>query len=471
MFRAPAPPAWQRDVVWLFGLVGVVATTVAIGAFAWWRLADVRNGPDLIASSYAQQIGVLLGAPGPIPRPGTGGSIEIVPGSGVTVPVDAVLARSMAETVDLIAGRWTDVLHAGGREALETLVVEPTLRDRVIGILDTAVVDRLTVELDRAFLEAGVFDGSRQANWPLQAARTPGAPVVPIVGIDMSLDPVGLDGVTTAQVGAAVVDALVDAVVEQGAPAARAVFSAPDLAERFDAAIDASRDATVRAFAVALAGEEATIAAFQRIAGRAAPHEGAGGTWWSNVDASGWGDPGRWSTVASSDEAVRVLAAEAWRQGSAPIVASIGDPVVRAVLASSAPVVDALSYRARVRAARAWTSAVVVAVVAVVGLAVLVRRSERPRWIGSVAVLSGGVGATVSVAWWWHLASLSSVTLAAPDLSTVQAHVLLALWAVGNVPTAWLIEVIQVHVAVASLGVLAWTFGTFDALGDGIRRR
>jgi hypothetical protein len=161
-----------------------------------------------------------------------GEPLVLIPGVNVSIPAAEIAGIQASEARSRIALTLADDVLAGGAGLALQRVSDPVLQNQ----LAKAFADTLPVLsqglLETSMLPAGLDNGSRLANWSLQALQKPGEPVQPIVGIFVFVDPDILRPLSRREIGEYVVGRLARAILEQGLAATQELISNADLLSR-----------------------------------------------------------------------------------------------------------------------------------------------------------------------------------------------------------------------------------------------
>jgi len=400
MYGGPRIPAWHRDVIWTAGCVAVVVALITVGAAAWSRLSDAASGPQLVTTvlratllpgdgggEEPSALAVRDEAPVRPDRP-----FEALPGSGVTVDPSEVPTFDVGDAIERTAGVWSERLLQAGREGLASTLGDATLSGQLGTMIDGPATGLVEAELAEAMLPSGLVDGSRMANWPLQASQNPGEPVQPIVGIFVTVEAAELEGRPVDEVGGVVVRRLAELTVASGADAARELVSNENLSARYEQGLVQARAAVHELFVAVLAGRTSEIDrrladARAALAGDAPPDPGLAGLL-DGVDLAGL------PTEAANQRVLEALALRAWTQGSGVLDGLLErDPRASRLVAARAAV-DAFGRSAHVRATRLAWSAGVLALLAVALMVVLAQGVGRLSRPGAALLLAAAPGLT-----------------------------------------------------------------------------
>lgn len=470
MYTPSRSPAWHRDVIWCAGVALVVATMVATASFAWARLAEEDRARPLLRETLRATL--LPGGSAPalaVDRQEAyvpGEPFEALPGSGVRIDPTEVADFDAQQAVDRIAGVWTSVLLADGTDALADSIENPVLQRQIRTAGEGPVARLVEGELSEEMLGAGLDDGTRVANWPLQVQQNPGEPVQPIVGLFVFVDPERLQGLSDRQVGETVLSVLAETVRSEGAEAGRVAITNVNLEARFEQAISQARVALHELFAALLAGRTDDLAARLDEARSVL----------ADAEAAPTGLEGLLSdedlTDLSEEEAneriLDALAARAWQQGPQALEPALEGDVRSDRLAAARDAIGAFTRLARAEALRVGWIAVVVGAFALVVMAVLATGAGRLARPGAALAFGALPGALV--AWWLttRLPSDGSVPLPAGARAEGVFGELngLVRYVGAAVPDEAVAVLLRTHGIVAGVGLgLVLTAGILLAIG------
>ena len=474
MYRDARTPAWHRDLVWIAGGIAVVATLVAAFGLWWSRAADADRGPEVLTSTLratlipSEEEALPVGDASAIVP---GQPFEALPGAGRTIEPDEVDTVDAEAVLGRAAQAWSVALLDDGRGALLASVPGASLAAQLRRAVDGPATDLVEAQLAEELLPAGLGDGSRMANWPLQAQRAPGEPVQPIVGIFVTVDPAELQGLTPGQIGELVVRRLAETTVASGADAAREVIANDNLAARYEQGLAQARSATRTLFEVLLVGRADEVAA--RLAeAREVARAAAAGTprldgALTGVDVSGL------STDAANERILTALAQAVWEDGVDAARAALGDDPRAERLSAAAPVLTRFGADAQRRATRWAVSAAVVALVALALVAALAAGPGRLGRPGAALLLAAAPGS--ALAWALLRAVERSQGAGLPEGATAEGAFgtlagLVAHLASG-VPADLAREGLIVHGSVAGAGALLVLLAGIVAVAGALRPR
>jgi hypothetical protein len=397
MYRDARTPAWHRDLVWIAGGIAVVATAVAALGLWWSRAADEGRGPEILASALratlvpGEEEALPVGDASAI-VPGEG--FDALPGAGLRIEPDELDAVDAQAVLERAAEAWTSTLLDDGRTALLDSVPGSALAAQLRRAVEGPATDLVEAQLAEELLPAGLGDGSRMANWPLQAQRAPGEPVQPIVGIFVTVDPAELQGLAPGQIGELVVRRLAESTVDAGADAVRSVLANDNLAARYEQGLAQARAATRALFEVLLVGRADEVAArieeareIARAADAGTPRlDGA----LAGVDVAGL------STEAANERILAALARAVWENGVEAAREGLGDDPRVERLRAAQPVLARFDADAQRRATRWAISAAVVALLALALIAALASGPGRLGRPGAALLLAAAPGSALA---------------------------------------------------------------------------
>jgi hypothetical protein len=474
MYRDARTPAWHRDLVWIAGGIAVVATLVAAFGLWWSRAADADRGPEILvtalrATLLPDEAEALPVGDGAAIVPGE--AFEALPGAGLRIDPDELDRVDAAAVLDRAAQAWTATLLEEGRTALLDGVPGTSLALQLRRAVDGPVTDLVEAQLAEELLPAGLGDGSRMANWPLQAQRAPGEPVQPIVGIFVTVDPAELQGLSPGQIGERIVRRLAESTVASGADAAREVLANDNLAARYEQGLAQARSATRALFDVVLVARTDEVAA--RLAeAREVARAAAAGTprldgALAGVDVSGL------PTDAANERILEALAQAVWEDGVDAAREALGGDPRSERLSAAAPVLTRFGADAQRRATRWAVSAAVVALVALALVAALASGAGRLGRPGAALLLAAAPGSALAWALLrgverWQGAGLPAGAGdqgAFATLAGLVAHLL------GGVPAELAREGLIVHGSLAAAGAVLILAAAVVAVAGALRPR
>ncbi len=395
-------PTWQHDVRWLAALLLVVVVAAAAAASSLARLtAAVRIEPlsrQVLTLAVGPTDDVVRLAPSSAGyQPGS--ALALLPGVPVEADPSEIPGFDVDSAVSRLAGVWAERYVSVGGPATWAAIEDEAWRS-VLERVDVAVLRPLLVStLQGPLFGVGVGDGTRIANWPQQAARNPGQPVQPLVGVFVTVPPLALQGRNAREVGELVVAELAAVVANEGADAARALVTNPNVAAALDAALAGPvRETLHGALQAVVTSREGEIAA--RLAD--ARDVMAGNTpssdpWAGLVDSA---DLGRLDTAERRERVLHELSQRAVLGGSQAVLAALPESGVRERMVRAAPILDVLDRGAH-RQARTWAWALgVVAAVLTIIVVLTASGFGRVTWPGLAWLLGATPG--LAAAWFWR---------------------------------------------------------------------
>jgi hypothetical protein len=410
--REPGRTAWQVDLTWWAGLlawlaVGAVTLLAALALGTTPRVGTALQTLLLDSAFAAGEVSVPAAAPAALAYDGSG-PFELWPGTGVTVEEAELPGVSAAEARARLANAFADRRLADGAGWTAALADAALAAD--LDMLERAVLHPLAeAELGRALLRLGLDDGTRAADWPTQAARNPGQPVQPIVGVFVLLPVDLVQGADPRRIGERVVAGLATLLAEGGAEAARAAMGNAQIAAALDAALAGPVwQAWRAAFSAAWVPRDDALG--RRLAEAQDVLAGVGveddplADAWIGIDIEGA------TPEELRERTLSALAERAYLGGSQTLAIVLATPEARARVAAAAPWVDAIDARAHQRYAMwAWVTGVVAAL-----LLVIVGLLQQGRWrVLAPAVVLLAAGGPWLWLWWWWSARAEGVALAA----------------------------------------------------------
>jgi hypothetical protein len=478
MYAASRPPAWHRDVIWTAGLVLVAAALTTAAALAWGRLSDADTARPLLERTL--QMTLLPGA-GAVEASALavraesgiapGEPFEALPGSGVRIDPTELAGFDVAAALDRLAGVWSEALVSEGRQALLAVLDDPALAEQLQRVVDGPATGLLEAHLAEELMASGLDDGSRLANWPLQAERNPGEPVQPVVGVFVFFEADALEGLSERQIGEAVVARLAELTIAEGADAAREAITNVNLSARYEQGLSQARSALHQLFEAVLAGRVDELEA--RLGEARAVRAGTSDR-----------DPGLTGLLPAAELAglppeeanrriVAALAERAWQDGPdalRPLLA--GDPRAQR-LEAARPAMAPLTRSAHARALRlAWTAGVL-AVLAAALMAAMAQGPGRLARPGAGLLLAAVPGTLLA----WGLQRAAAAAAGAELPAGARAEGVLGSLAgllrhlLARLPEAALQDVLRVHLVLAAVGAALLLAALLLAIGGAVRPR
>jgi len=447
--RNPGRSAWQVDVAWAAALLAWVTAAVATVLATLVFATAPATGPALQALVLDAVFAGGDAAPPPVAQATVAyegrGPFELWPGTGVMVGEAELPGLTLGEARARLANAFADRRMADG--AGWTASLADTALANEFDVLERAVLAPLAeAELGRAMLPLGLDDGTRAADWPTQAARNPGQPVQPLVGVFVRLPVDAVQGAGARVVGQRVIAGLAALLAEGGVEAARAAMGNAQLAAALEATLAGPVwQAWRAALAAAWVSRDAVLA--QRLTEAQAVLEATGSApdpladAWAGVDLEGT------TPEEARERTLAALAERAYLGGTDGLLAVLATPEARARVEAARPWIDGLSGDAQ---RRYTTWAWVTGVVALLLLVILALAQEgRSRVLAPGAVLLFAAG---PLAWaWWAWAARADAAAAAAEAVPASALVI-GLPGAAQAWTAYLVAASAERVAAA----VAW---------------
>jgi hypothetical protein len=155
--------------------------------------------------------------------------LQLLPGVSVSVAAGEVPELTAGMAQDRLAEALVQALLAGGAGELQAQVSDPDLSEQLRQALLGPIPLVIRLQLEAAMLPAGLDNGSRLANWPLQAQQRPGEPVQPVVGVFLVVEPEQLEPLSRREIGELIVARLAERFLDQGLDATQEVVGNEDL--------------------------------------------------------------------------------------------------------------------------------------------------------------------------------------------------------------------------------------------------
>lgn len=352
-------PAWHRDVKWLSGILLVIALAAATLFFSLSQITERERAEPLLREVL--ELTLLPGADAEqtvTVRRGIewepGERLQLLPGVEVFADPTELPDFTAEEGVSRIAGVLADRTVREGTEGARAFVSAPQLRTQLDAAFEGTVPLLAYALIADAMLPMGLADGSRFANWPLQAVQNPGQPVQPVVGIFVYIDPNRLQNRSAREIAELVVARLAERILGQGLQAAEEAITNPNLEQVLVATVEGEvRESLHELFSTLL------VPYRDELAGRLDQAR----TILEGVEAPradgllGLIPPDELAGMDPAEANARVLerlAAQAYDGGAAGILPVLTEVDQASRVASVAPVIDLLSARAHARYVR-WT--------------------------------------------------------------------------------------------------------------------
>jgi hypothetical protein len=469
-------PGWRIDAKWASGIMLALALFVAIPLFSFSQLSSSQRAVPILEAIL--RLTLVPGSDGVVETAAVaegleaGERFELLPGTGVAVEPSRLAGLSGRQAAATIARELAERTVSQGASATAEGLSESVLAGQYERLLDGAGRQLARAALQNAMMPAGLDNGSRLANWRLQAQTNPGEPVQPIVGVFVTLPPSELQGLSARQIGARVVTEVADELIASGLPAARELVSNSNLLARLESAANGPVTERLQELLLALLlpreemlGERLELAR-------------------STLQARAAGEPIALALVDPEELAgldtrqanalvLRRLAERAYEGGSAAVteVLTEAGQVDRVIGASR--LIDALSARAHGNYLRlTWLLGLAVAAL-LLALALLSRGWGRLANTGAVLVLTAAAGALLFV----RLAGLfpGSEDATLPEgaaVAGVFGHLTqLLAFVATSLPEGAFALIVRNHLAVLAVGAAMLVLSVLLRLGRRLRRR
>ena len=260
-------PAWYKDIKWLTGLLLVPTLALATLFFSLSQLTNETPAKNtlesvlqltLLPEGLEADTGLVPVQQGFAYVPGE--PLRLLPGVDVYVDATELQAFTVADAKGRIAGVIADRVIADGAADALSLVPEGVLRNQLDEAFESTVPLLMTSLLEASMLPSGLDDGSRLANWQLQAQQNPGELVQPVVGVFIFASPNELSQLSDRAIGELVVRRLAQVVQDEGLAAAQDLITNSNLQSRLTTTVDRDVRATLHEFLqTLLVAQEATI--------------------------------------------------------------------------------------------------------------------------------------------------------------------------------------------------------------------
>ena len=352
-------PAWHRDVKWLSGILLVFALGAAVLFFSLAQITDRARAEPLL-----REILELTLVPGSEPdqlvqvRSGLdwspGEPLQLLPAVDVFADTTELPDFDVDGAVNRIAGVLAERTVADGTEGALALVAPSEFETQLRSAFEDTVPRLSEALIADAMLPAGLADGSRFANWPLQAVQNPGEPVQPVVGIFVFLDPDRLEDATTRQIAELVVARLSERVLGQGLATTQEAITNSTLSLLLEQSVQNDvRSALHELFTTLLVNHEGEISA--RLEQSRAVLEGTEDDTPQGLAGLLPADQRAGMTPEQINQQVlSALAERAYEGGGSAVLSVMTETDQASRIAAVVPLLDALSERANGRYTR-WT--------------------------------------------------------------------------------------------------------------------
>lgn len=214
-------PAWYRDAKWMSGILLVLTLAPAILFFSLAQITERQRAEPLLQEILELTLLPDAGADRLVAvRTGLEWSpdepLQLMPSVDVFADPTELNDFDVESAINRIAGVLAERTVVDGTEGALALVAPSEFETQLRSAFESTVPQLAESLISDAMLPAGLADGSRFANWPLQALQSPGEPVQPVVGVFIFLDPDRLEGLPSRQIAELVVTRLSERVLGQG---------------------------------------------------------------------------------------------------------------------------------------------------------------------------------------------------------------------------------------------------------------
>jgi len=356
-------PVWFRDAKWLCGIFLVPSLAVALWYFGLAQLsARGRGAPVLERVLQLTLLPEGTGGASLAVRQGLdytpGEPLQLLPGVEVYADVGEIPGFSLEEADNRIAGVLAERVITGGVSSAQEAVTNVEFGDQLARAFEGPVALIVRARLEASMMPSGLDNGSRLANWPLQARRRPGEPVQPVVGVFVYVDPTKLQDLSDREIGELVVRELADVVLSKGLAAAQEKVGNSNLLQRLtDTVQNEVRSSLLELFSTLLVSRRALLASRLEQAQAALAEEDAqenGLLGIAGVEVQGL------TTEQANAAVLRELSERTYQGGTEAVLPLLSDAHQEARLQSAAWVVDRFTRTAHRRYLRlTWLFGVV----------------------------------------------------------------------------------------------------------------
>src|SRR5690625_3353233 len=225
-------PNWRVDVKWASGVLLALTLTFLIPLLTLSQLSSERRAVPIFEGIFEDALAQTgEDAPSLTSRVRVqfdyqpGEPLEVLPGSGVTIPAEQLGEEGPWEAVQLLAEEFAARTIAEGAPAVAGSLSGSPLEARYAVAMDGPGSRLVAYALLAHMLPAGLDNASRVANWPLQAQQNPGQEVQPIVGMFVTVEPARLQGLSSRDIGVLIVEEMAGVLLREGLDAAAELVS------------------------------------------------------------------------------------------------------------------------------------------------------------------------------------------------------------------------------------------------------
>ncbi|MEX2542491.1 MAG: hypothetical protein WD314_11810 [Trueperaceae bacterium] len=472
------PPGWRIDAKWFSGVLLVIVLAAVIPLLSFSQLTIRERAMPLLEGVLRLTL-LPPGSDGTMAEVRTGlgftpgDRLELLPGTEVYAESDELGGLSAEVAATRIADELSTRVLQDGAAATGERLAEAEFAARFGRVVSGPGTSLVRATLVTEMMPAGLDNGSRLANWRLQAQQSPGEPVQPIVGVFVRLPAGEIEPLSSREIGERVVTALADVLVEDGLPAARELVSNRNLLLRLEEAASGPIEVRLRElFETVLLFREEMLSERLELAREALQSLESSGSIESLPLLQGEELAGLSPDEANSLVLDR-LARSAYRGGSAAVSDVLTEPSQRGRLLQAAPLIDALSARAhRDYLRNTWLLGTLAALL-LVALALLSRGWGRLANPGLAIAVAAAGGALLFT----KLAQLAPASGSAAVPGNLAAQgvfgylVQLAAFVTASLPGDALSLVVRNHLAILIAGVSLVVLSLILALAQRLRPR
>ncbi|MEX2534847.1 MAG: hypothetical protein WD273_04525 [Trueperaceae bacterium] len=470
-------PDWRSDAKWFSGILLVLTLTLFVPLLGFSQLSSRERAQPILESILRLTLlppgsdGVVTAVREDVGY-SAGGELELLPGSGVFVTAQELPDVTAQAASERIARALSESVITEGAAATAQQLEGSELGEQFDSALDGTARDLVRGTLVSVMMPAGLANGSRLANWPLQAQQNPGEPVQPVVGVFVRVPPAELQPLNVRQIGELIVVKLADILLAEGLEAAREQVTNINLLQRLDeGAIGPIREQLTELFATLLLSRENTLA--QRLEqARSVEQAQAEGSEPVSLGVATGEELAGLDTESANELVLSRLAERAYEGGSDTLLQLVNESDQATRLTGVAGLVDALSERAHGRYLRfSWMFGVVAALLLVL-LVALSRGWGRLANPGLALALSAAGGALLAL----RLSRLTAATdVTLPTSLNAQGVfgylVQLLAFTGASFPDSALALMLRNHLALLILGAALILLSLLLRLARGLRSR
>ena len=426
------------------------------------RLTLMPPGSEGVVQAVREEVGYVPGEP-----------LELIPGAGVSVSASEVPELGVDEAVARVAAELSGQLIEEGAPAVAQRLAGSPLEEQFRRTLDGTARELVRASLLAAMMPSGLDNGSRLANWPLQAQRNPGEPVQPVVGVFVRVPPAELRGLSERQIGELVVIELADVLMANGLQAAREQVTNVNLLTRLeDSASGTARARVEELFTTLLMAREGMVS--ERLAqARTAIEAQARGSESPSLGVVDSRELAGLTPESANELVITRLAERAYEGGSEAVLSAIEESEQSERLVAVAGLIDALSRQAQGSYLRNTWLLGLLAVVLVGALVALSRGWGRLANPGLAMAVAAAGGALLSLRLTRLAADADAAGLPTSLSSQGLFGYLLQLlgYAGANLPASGLELMLRNHLALLVLGAALLVSSVLLRFMGGIRPR